>query len=214
MKITAVRAVPMSDPVPPERQHRTDLGTKVKSDATILLVETDERLTGMGAGAARRRGDAYALDSLRGLDGFANAVLGTLRENGIEPDSFLPEYAPQQFEVSRPWTAATAAIILPATCHAMVTSSVGYRRPRPLRHGVSRIVRYVGWARRPVAGFHRSSPLRAKATRITIRPTLLNPLRADVMPHHRSARAAARGVAGRAPTHPGDGPGRSRGSRR
>src|SRR5919205_567912 len=49
MKITRVRAIPMSDPVPRERQHRTDLGTKVKSDATLILVETDKGLTGMGA---------------------------------------------------------------------------------------------------------------------------------------------------------------------
>jgi L-alanine-DL-glutamate epimerase-like enolase superfamily enzyme len=48
MKITRVRAIPMSDPVPPERQHRTDLGTKVKSDATLILVETDQGLTGIG----------------------------------------------------------------------------------------------------------------------------------------------------------------------
>ncbi len=48
MKITQVRAIPMSDPVPLERQHRTDLGTKVKSDATLILVETDKGLTGMG----------------------------------------------------------------------------------------------------------------------------------------------------------------------
>jgi D-galactarolactone cycloisomerase len=49
MKIVRVRAIPMSDPVPAERQHRTDLGTKVKSDATLILVETDKGLTGMGA---------------------------------------------------------------------------------------------------------------------------------------------------------------------
>lgn len=49
MKIVRVRAIPMSDPVPPHRQHRTDLGTKVKSDATLILVETDNGLTGMGA---------------------------------------------------------------------------------------------------------------------------------------------------------------------
>lgn len=49
MKITRVRAVPMSDPVPRERQHRTDLGTKVKSDATLILVETDNGFTGIGA---------------------------------------------------------------------------------------------------------------------------------------------------------------------
>jgi L-alanine-DL-glutamate epimerase-like enolase superfamily enzyme len=39
----------MSDPVPRERQHRTDSGTKVKSDATLIFVETDKGLTGMGA---------------------------------------------------------------------------------------------------------------------------------------------------------------------
>jgi len=49
MKITRVRAIPMSDPVPAERQHRTDLGTKIKSDATLILVETDKGLTGIGA---------------------------------------------------------------------------------------------------------------------------------------------------------------------
>ena len=49
MKITRVRTIPMSDPVPLERRHRTDLGTKMKSDATLILVETDKGLTGMGA---------------------------------------------------------------------------------------------------------------------------------------------------------------------
>jgi L-alanine-DL-glutamate epimerase-like enolase superfamily enzyme len=39
----------MSDPVPPTRQHRTDLGTKVKSDATLIRVETDQGLAGLGA---------------------------------------------------------------------------------------------------------------------------------------------------------------------
>jgi len=49
MKITKVSAIPMSAPVPPERQHRTDLGTKVKSDATLIRVETDKGLVGFGA---------------------------------------------------------------------------------------------------------------------------------------------------------------------
>jgi L-alanine-DL-glutamate epimerase-like enolase superfamily enzyme len=49
LEITRVRAIPMSDPVPPARQHRSDLGTKVKSDSVLILVETDEGLTGMGA---------------------------------------------------------------------------------------------------------------------------------------------------------------------
>lgn len=49
MKITQVRVVAMSDPVPSERQHRTDLGTKVKSDSAIIFVDTDDGRTGMGA---------------------------------------------------------------------------------------------------------------------------------------------------------------------
>ena len=39
----------MSDPVPEERQHRTDLGTKIKNDATLVVVETDDGLKGLGA---------------------------------------------------------------------------------------------------------------------------------------------------------------------
>ncbi|MGE0766952.1 MAG: mandelate racemase/muconate lactonizing enzyme family protein [Hyphomicrobiaceae bacterium] len=49
MKIAKVSAIPMSAIVPPEKQHRTDLGTKVKSDATLIRVETDNGLVGIGA---------------------------------------------------------------------------------------------------------------------------------------------------------------------
>src|SRR5271170_1097646 len=49
MKIVKVSATPMSAPVPEEKRHRTDLGTKVKSDATLIRVETDNGLTGIGA---------------------------------------------------------------------------------------------------------------------------------------------------------------------
>src|SRR5262245_54282277 len=49
MQITRICAIPMSDPVPAARQHRTDLGTKGKSEATVLRVETDTGLVGLGA---------------------------------------------------------------------------------------------------------------------------------------------------------------------
>ena len=49
MKIIKLSAIPMSAPVPEERRHRTDLGTKVKSDATLIRVETDNGLAGIGA---------------------------------------------------------------------------------------------------------------------------------------------------------------------
>ena len=49
MKITNVRVIPMSNPVPEERRHRTDLGTRVKNNAVLVFVDTDEGLTGLGA---------------------------------------------------------------------------------------------------------------------------------------------------------------------
>ena len=49
MKITSVRAIPMSDPIPEEMQFRSDLGTKIKSDSAIIQVETDDGLIGLGA---------------------------------------------------------------------------------------------------------------------------------------------------------------------
>jgi len=49
MHITDVRAVPLSDPVPEANRHRTDLGTKVKTDATLVFVESDDGTVGTGA---------------------------------------------------------------------------------------------------------------------------------------------------------------------
>src|SRR2546430_12124574 len=49
MKIVKVSTIPMSAPVPEDKRHRTDLGTKVKSDATLIRVATDNGLTGIGA---------------------------------------------------------------------------------------------------------------------------------------------------------------------
>lgn len=49
MEITAVSAVPLSDQIPEAEQHRTDLGTMVKTDATLVFVETDGGLRGVGA---------------------------------------------------------------------------------------------------------------------------------------------------------------------
>jgi len=40
MKIVKLSAVLMPVPVPKEKRRRTDLGTKVRSDATLIRVET------------------------------------------------------------------------------------------------------------------------------------------------------------------------------
>ena len=48
MKITDVRAVMLSAPVPPERRWTDDFGERVKADTTIAIVDTDEGITGYG----------------------------------------------------------------------------------------------------------------------------------------------------------------------
>jgi len=49
MKIFNLSAIPMSAPVPEKKRHRADLGTKVESDTTLIRVQTDNGLTGIGA---------------------------------------------------------------------------------------------------------------------------------------------------------------------
>jgi D-galactarolactone cycloisomerase len=48
MKITDVRVLLLSAPIPPERRWTSDLGTTIKQDAAIVAVDTDEGLTGYG----------------------------------------------------------------------------------------------------------------------------------------------------------------------
>ncbi len=49
MKITRVRAILLSYPIPRERQWRNDYGVVVKHDNVIVVVETDEGVSGIGA---------------------------------------------------------------------------------------------------------------------------------------------------------------------
>ena len=49
MKIIGVKVIPLSHAVPPERRQRSDLGTRMKNDSSLILVETDEGFTGLGA---------------------------------------------------------------------------------------------------------------------------------------------------------------------
>lgn len=52
------------------------------------------------SGGCARLGDSYALDAMRLQGTFGQALIHALRENGVVPDSFLPEYGPRQFEVT------------------------------------------------------------------------------------------------------------------
>lgn len=52
------------------------------------------------AGAIHRSGDSYALSSMRSIAPFTRDLLAALRRNGLEPDTFLPEYGPRQYEIT------------------------------------------------------------------------------------------------------------------
>jgi len=56
-------------------------------------------------GVADRLGTTYGYDAYRYQGLFAEALMSAIRRAGVKPDSFLPEYAPRQYEV----TAAPAA---------------------------------------------------------------------------------------------------------
>lgn len=68
------------------------------------------------SGANPRTGDGYALDAFRRHGVFGERFLGALEAAGIHADSYLPEFAPGQFEVTfppvDPVTACDQAIIL------------------------------------------------------------------------------------------------------
>src|SRR5918912_2792051 len=48
MRISNVRVVLLSAPIPPERRWTSDFGTNTKQDVAIVIVETDAGLTGYG----------------------------------------------------------------------------------------------------------------------------------------------------------------------
>lgn len=64
MEITAIRAVPISQPIPEADQHRTDLGTKVKNDAVLVFVETNTDIRGLGGTLAIPTSPPTAIESV------------------------------------------------------------------------------------------------------------------------------------------------------
>jgi glutamine synthetase len=51
-------------------------------------------------GVEHREGATYSLDAWRRQGSFGEHVMVALRSAGLEPDSFLPEYGPRQYEVT------------------------------------------------------------------------------------------------------------------
>src|SRR5215831_808862 len=48
MRISNVRVLLLSAPIPPERRWTSDFGTNTKQDLAMVIVGTDERLTSFG----------------------------------------------------------------------------------------------------------------------------------------------------------------------
>lgn len=51
-------------------------------------------------GVEHKLGATYALDAWRRQDGFGEHLIAALRRAGLDPDSFLPEYGPRQYEMT------------------------------------------------------------------------------------------------------------------
>ena len=81
-------------------------------------------------GVEHREGATYSLDAWRRQGGFGEHVMAAMRSAGLEPDSFLPEYGPRQYEMTigpaRGLRAADEAVIAREMARA-VAQRLGHR---------------------------------------------------------------------------------------
>ncbi len=80
----------------------------LKEEANLVPIAPFEHES-MYSGANARLGDGYALDAIRRHGCFGEVFIAALRQAGLEPDSYLPEYGSAQFEVTLPPTAPITA---------------------------------------------------------------------------------------------------------
>ena len=98
---------------------------RLKQVAGLTLVASFEHeFQFRNAGSAR--GGAYTLQAFRGNRVFAERLVGAMRATGLEPDTIMKEYGPNQFEVTmdpvRGVTAADNAVILRQLVYAVAES--------------------------------------------------------------------------------------------
>ena len=76
-------------------------------------------------GVEHREGATYSLDAWRRQGAFAEHLMAAIRNAGLEPDSFLPEYGPRQYEMTigpaRGLRAADEAIIAREMARSVAT---------------------------------------------------------------------------------------------
>jgi glutamine synthetase len=83
-------------------------------------------------GAQERLGSAYSLDAMRRQSIFGEILVSALHKAGIEPESYLPEYGPRQYEVTyAPTVGVTSAD------RAVIVRELARAAARVLGQGVS-----------------------------------------------------------------------------
>jgi glutamine synthetase len=86
----------------------------LQNEANLGLVAAFEQEF-VYTGVEHRPGATYSLDAWRRQGSFAEHLMAAIRSAGLEPDSFLPEYGPRQYEMTispaRGLRAADEAII-------------------------------------------------------------------------------------------------------
>jgi hypothetical protein len=156
-----VSAIPVWAPVPKEKRHRTDLGTKVKCDATLIRVEADNGLTGIGAAPpscvaveeSGRRLARAVLEIMRPPPSFHHGTVGILiflRDNAatdpVEPAASAQHRSNADRDVaSIRMASATLTGFAPAGCNLPDEHNARWAATRPFDHSVYRARNVLPW---------------------------------------------------------------------
>ena len=93
-----------------------------------LLATFEQEMT--YTGVPERPGSPYTLEALRRQGPFGGLLLAAMRETGIEPDSFLAEYGPRQYEVTAgpaPGVAAADQAVITRELARAIAARLGHR---------------------------------------------------------------------------------------
>jgi glutamine synthetase len=83
-------------------------------------------------GADERLGSAYTLDAMRRHSTFGEVFVGALHKAGVEPESYLPEYGPRQYEVTY-----VPALGVTSADRAVIVREIARASARALGHNLS-----------------------------------------------------------------------------
>lgn len=90
------------------------------------------------SGVEERPGTGYHLDAMRRQGAFARTLVGALREAGLSPDTFMPEFGPCQYEITLDpalgLRAADQAVLLREVVRATAWRQGARASFTPIRH--------------------------------------------------------------------------------